>query len=270
MAVNPNQGSSSKPSNSLVKKESVARLDLVDALRGFAMVWMTVFHFCFDLNNFGYIQQNFYTDPVWTWQRTCILSLFLFTAGFSQAVAVSQGQSWPRFWRRWSQIAVCALLVTAGSYWMFPKTFIYFGVLHGMLLMLVVVRFTASWGHWLWLMGAMMVAAGWFAGQLTLPADVANLLNSKSLNWIGWVTRKPHTEDFVPLIPWLGVMWWGAASGAWAMRSNAQWLRSPPPAAPAVWRGLTTLGRWSLSYYMLHQPILIGGLMAWAWIVGPR
>ncbi len=242
------------------------RFDRIDALRGFAMVWMTLFHFCFDLNNFGHIKQDFYSDPFWTWQRTCILSLFLFTAGFSQAVAVSQGQSWLRFWRRWSQIAVCALLVTAGSYWMFPKTFIYFGVLHGMLVMLIVVRFTAGWGRWLWLLGALAVGAGWLATQLTLQPDVANLLNSKSLNWIGWVTRKPYTEDYVPLLPWLGVMWWGAAAGAWAMRSKAQWLTSPSnPSAVRQW--LTTLGRWSLSYYMIHQPVMIGGLMALAWLI---
>jgi uncharacterized membrane protein len=241
------------------------RFDSIDALRGFAMVWMTLFHFCFDLNNFGHIKQDFYDDPFWTWQRTCILSLFLFTAGFSQAVAVSQGQSWQRFWRRWSQIAICALLVTAGSYWMFPKTFIYFGVLHGMLVMLIVVRFTAGWGRWLWLLGVVTVAAGWLAGQLALPSDVASLLNGKSLNWIGWVTRKPYTEDYVPLLPWLGVMWWGAAAGAWAMRSKVQWLRSAGN-RPAAWQGLTTLGRWSLSYYMIHQPIMIGGLMGFAWI----
>jgi uncharacterized membrane protein len=241
------------------------RFDSIDALRGFAMVWMTVFHFCFDLNNFGHIQQNFYTDPIWTWQRTCILSLFLFTAGFSQAVAVSQGQCWPRFWRRWSQIAVCALLVTAGSYWMFPKTFIYFGVLHGMLVMLMVVRFTAGWGRWLWPLGAVTVAAGWVAGFVVLPSAMADLLNARSLNWIGWVTHKPHTEDYVPLIPWLGVMWWGAAAGAWAMRSKVQWLRSPKRSRSPVGKGLTKLGQWSLSYYMIHQPILIGGLMGFAW-----
>jgi uncharacterized membrane protein len=30
---------------------------------------------------------------------------------------------------------------------MFPKTFIYFGVLHGMAVMLIIVRLTAGWGR---------------------------------------------------------------------------------------------------------------------------
>lgn len=241
------------------------RFDRVDALRGFAMVWMTLFHFCFDLNNFGHIKQDFYSDPVWTWQRTCILSLFLFTAGFSQAVAVSQKQSWQRFWRRWLQIALCAMLVTAGSYWMFPKTFIYFGVLHGMLVMLIIIRLSMPMGQWLWLLGAVAITSGWMAGRMTLPPDMASMLNSKPFNWIGWVTHKPYTEDYVPLLPWIGVMWWGAAAGALAMQNPVQWLRSPG-SSPAVARGLTTLGQWSLSYYMLHQPIMIGALMGFAWM----
>ena len=70
-----------RPQNAIAHN-AFMRWDAVDALRGLAMVWMTVFHFCFDLNHFGYIRQNFYDDPVWTWQRTCILSLFLFTASF--------------------------------------------------------------------------------------------------------------------------------------------------------------------------------------------
>ena len=134
------------------------RLDAVDALRGLAMVWMTAFHFCFDLNHFGYLRQDFYSAPLWTWQRTCILGLFLLTAGLGQAIAVQQGQSWPRFWRRWAQVAGCALLVTAGSYWMYPQRFIHFGTLHGIALMLVVVRLTAAWGRWLWLVGGLAIA----------------------------------------------------------------------------------------------------------------
>ena len=88
------------------------RLELIDALRGLAMVWMTAFHFCFNLNQAGYIRQDFYNDPLWTWQRSCILSLFLLCAGAGQAIALYQGQSWRQFGKRWLQIAGCALLVS--------------------------------------------------------------------------------------------------------------------------------------------------------------
>ena len=124
------------------------RIDAVDALRGVAMLWMTAFHFCFDLNHFGHIRQNFYLDPFWTWQRSAIVSLFLLCAGLGQAIAVAQGQSWPRFWRRWAQVAGCALLVTAGSWLMYPQSFIYFGVLHGMAVLLIIARLSAHWGRW--------------------------------------------------------------------------------------------------------------------------
>ena len=77
------------------------RYAAVDALRGLAMVWMTVFHFCFDLSHFGLWPQNFRADPFWTTQRTFIVSLFLFCAGLGQAIALYQGQGWLRFGRRW-------------------------------------------------------------------------------------------------------------------------------------------------------------------------
>ena len=96
---------------------------------------MTCFHFAFDLNHFGFIHQDFYRDPLWTVQRTCILSLFLLCAGCGQAIAVHSGQTWGRFWRRWSQVAACAIAVSAGSALMFPNSWIYFGVLHGMAVM---------------------------------------------------------------------------------------------------------------------------------------
>ncbi len=243
------------------------RLHVIDALRGLAMVWMTAFHFCFDLQNFGYIHQNFYADPVWTWQRTVILSLFLFCAGLGQGTAMLQGQPWQRFWRRWRLVAVCALLVTAGSYWMFPKSFIYFGVLHGLALMLIVARLTAGWGRWLWLAGLLAIASKFIADYALstyATALFAAYFDAKPLNWIGWITRKPITEDYVPVFPWLGVVWWGMASAQWLHRTQPAWLTRPLAKTPAA---LATLGRWSLSYYMLHQPVLIGLLTVWGMVV---
>lgn len=242
------------------------RLDRIDALRGLAMVWMTVFHFLFDLTHFGWIKQDFYADPFWTWQRVAIVSMFLFCAGLGQAVASVQGQSWRRFWKRWLQVAGCAVLVSIGSWFMFPNSFIYFGILHGMALMLIVVRMSARWGRWLWWLGGLAIASKFIAAYAlsTWASDqFVVLMNAPGLNWLGWITRKPVTEDYAPLFPWLGVMWWGAASGAWIFpRLKANWLQ-PLPAAGRV---LALLGRWSLSYYMLHQPVLIGALMGLAWL----
>jgi len=239
------------------------RFESVDALRGLAIVWMTLFHFCFDLNHFGWIRQNFYTDPFWTGQRTMIVSLFIFCAGFGQAIAVQQDQGWPRFWRRWAQVAGCAVLVSAGSSIMFPNSFIYFGVLHGIAVMLIITRVTAGWGQWLWLAGALAIGLKFLAAQWLgsggMLAPYADAFNARSLNWLGFITRKPVTEDYVPLFPWLGVMWWGMAAGQWFLARKPETIATPMPKAVAP---LSWLGRWSLSWYMLHQPVLIGALAA--------
>ena len=233
------------------------RLDRLDALRALAMLWMAAYHFAFDLNHFQLMpRQNFYVDPFWTLQRTCILSLFLFCAGAGQALAVARGQDGARFWRRWAQIAGCAALVSLGSMLMFPRSWIYFGVLHGMAVMLILCRPLVRAGAWLWLLGALAVV---------LPLLVRYpVFDAPPLNVLGLATRKPVTEDWVPLLPWLGVMLWGMAA--------AQTLAHRAPAAlggplPGPLRPLATLGRWSLSFYMLHQPVLIGAILVWQVLV---
>lgn len=227
------------------------RFDRLDALRAVAIVWMAIFHFSFDLTHFKFTSQNFYTDPFWTVQRSCIVSLFVFCAGFGQAIALEQRQAWPRFWRRWVQVAGCALLVTLGSAWMFPRSFISFGVLHFIAVALILMRLSGGAGRWLWLLGLIAI---------TLPQFVQHpFFDTRWANWLGLVTRKPVTEDYVPLLPWLGVMWWGLAAGLWVMTQRRAWVTGGLPVAFAP---LATLGRWSLSFYMLHQPVLIGLLSA--------
>jgi uncharacterized membrane protein len=245
---------------------STPRFAAIDMLRGLAMVWMTVFHFCFDLQHAGFLQANFYTDPFWTLQRMAIVSLFVFCAGLGQAVAVQQGQSWARFWKRWWQIALCALAVSAGSWFMFPNSFIYFGILHGMALVLIVVRLLGGAGRRLWLLGVVALALPWLAaqGHAVWPAEL-DFLNARSFNWLGLISRKPITEDYAPLFPWLGVMCFGMAAGQWMLQRHATalervGLRLGQGIAGAPLRGLALMGRWSLSYYMLHQPVLIGAL----------
>ena len=63
----------------------------------------------------------------------------------------------------------------------------------------------------------------------------------------------------VPVLPWLGVMWWGMASGQLAVARG--WMRPPAKASKRnAATPLSWVGRWSLSWYMVHQPVLIGVL----------
>ena len=221
----------------------------LDALRGAAMVWMAAFHLCFDLNHFGWLspRQDFYGDAFWTTQRTAIVSLFLFVAGFSQAVAAQAGQDGRRFWRRWAQVAGCAVLVSLGSMLMFPKSWISFGVLHGIAVMLVLLRLAAPLGKGLWLIGAV---------ALLLPMLVQHpVFDSRWTNGLGLVTRKPVTEDYVPVLPWLAAMAWGCAAARLVLAHAPGWLTG---ALPRALHPLSALGRWPLTFYMLHQPVLIG------------
>jgi uncharacterized membrane protein len=241
------------------------RFDRLDALRGAAIVWMAGFHFAFDLNHFGLVpKQNFYVDPFWTMQRTAIVTLVLLCAGLGQAMALEGGAArWgARFWRRWGQIALCAALVSLGSWLMFPRSWISFGILHGVALMLIAVRALAPLPN----------AALWgvAALALVLPHVVQHpLFDTRWTNWVGLVTRKPVTEDYAPLLPWLGVMCIGLAAGRWLLAHRRGWLAASAPAG-ALGRGLAALGRWSLSFYMVHQPVLIGALMAWLTLRGGR
>ena len=237
--------------------ETSTRFDRLDALRGFAIVWMAAFHFSFDLDHFGFIHQDFHRSVLWTDQRLCIVSLFLLCAGAAQAIAIAQAQTSARFWKRWAQIAGCALLVTLGSWLMFPQTYISFGVLHGIAAMLIIVRFSASWGAWRWPLGLVAIV---------LPNVWSSpFFDHRWTNWIGPVTHPPPTEDFVPLLPWVGVIWWGAAAADWLLAHRRDLLAGAiaRPLRPLAW-----LGRWSLSFYMIHQPVLIGLVLATAWLLG--
>ena len=236
------------------------RFERLDALRGVAIVWMAAFHFCFDLNYYEFIRQDFHTDPLWTVQRSAIVTLFLFCVGLGQAVALEQGQTMRRFWRRWAQIAGCAVAVSAGSALMFPQTYISFGVLHGIAVILLLLRLAAPAGRWLWPLGLT---------ALLMPLFIQHpFFDTRAANWLGLVTHKPITEDYVPVLPWLGVALWGLAAGQWALRHRPVWLSGALPAALRLpGQPLAALGRWSLSVYMLHQPVLIGAVMAAAWLL---
>ena len=246
---------------------SAARWLLLDALRGLALVWMTAFHFCFDLSYLGLWRQDFYHDPFWTWQRVGIVTLFLLCVGMSQALA--QARPGPAMavapWRgaRWWRVAACAALVTVASYLVFPRGYIYFGVLHCIAAVSLVLWWVRRWrGPLLLALALLAVAAPRAHGVLAsgLPPALVQALDGRAGSVLGLITRLPRTEDYVPLLPWLGVAMLGLLAGR--LLAGRSWPRRPAGRGNGLLRMLAALGRHSLPYYMLHQLVLMGGLMA--------
>ena len=231
------------------RSPSTLRLLTLDALRGVAIVWMVLFHLAYDLNHFGWLQprQQFLVDPFWTWQRVAIVSLFMFCAGAAQAMARDNETGWPHFWKRWLQVVGCAALVSLATWFVFPQSWIHFGVLHGLAVMVLLARLSAAWRPGVLLVGA--VAA--LAAPHLLPHPV---FDNPWLHGVGLVTRKPVTEDYAPILPWMGMVWLGLALGP---RLRGLTFKAHP-----LTRALACVGQWPLSIYMLHQPLLWGVLMA--------
>ena len=229
------------------------RWPAIDFFRGCAIVAMVIYHFCFDLAYNGWLVADFARDLRWIWFRIPILGSFLFIAGVSLGLAPVRGQTRSQFWRRVAIIAAAAALVSLGSYLMFPESFIWFGVLHAIALMSVLARPALRWGGWLIGAGLAVLAIG---ASVQLP-----FFDQPALRWIGLMTFKPRTEDYVPLFPWFGMLLIGAGAGAWTAAHQRWSERLAAWSAPPPLRWMGWLGRHSLAVYLLHQPLMMGAML---------
>ena len=225
-----------------------SRYPVIDCIRGCAIIAMIAYHFGFDLNMQGYISQDINHNSNWQVARSLILGAFLFVAGFSMALATNQNIK--RRLIRLVRIAACAVLVSIGSYFMFPDSWIFFGVLHFVLVGSLICWLVMPYQKLLLIFAMSILTIGIFYES--------PVFNRPFLQWLGMMTYKPITEDYVPLLPWLGVMMIGARMGQWALTKSKLWLFDYKPSSiifPLQW-----LGQYSLIVYMLHQPILLGAL----------
>lgn len=226
------------------------RVYLVDQLRGVAIVLMIYFHFSFDLAHFGFTQSDFYHDPYWLNLRTFIVSLFLFVMGSSLVLATSNGIQYKRFAKRIGLLLLFSVLITLNSYFMFPGRVIIIGILHFILLASLLGLFFLKFYY-----------LNLFAGVAIILIGVTvqhTMFDNNWLHWLGMMTHKPSTEDYVPLVPWFGVVLLGVFFMKYAQYSPKLNLIIQRKIDHPVADALTVLGRHSLIIYVVHQPILFG------------
>ena len=231
------------------------RLHSIDAARGTAVVMMVVYHLCWDLVYFGHADFDLLHDPYWRAFNRAILGSFLALVGLSLVLA--HGERWhPRpFLRRLAIIAACAAAVTTGSALLFPDSFVYFGVLHH-----IAVASVLGLGF-LRLPPAVTVAAA-IAALLASDIFTSPAFNTPWLWWLGLSTNARVANDFVPILPWFGLVLLGVAAGRLVLPHHRDLLLPAWQPHGRLSRGLTWAGRHSLVVYLAHQPVLLGLLYA--------
>lgn len=230
------------------------RVALVDAARGVAILAMVAYHVAWDLWYFGFVGGDLTAEPGWIFFQRAIVTSFLLLVGIGLALGHADGIRWRPFWRRFAVLFGAAVLTSIGTYIAFPEYFVYFGVLHAIALFSLLGLAVLRWPWWLVaLLGAAIIALA-----VVVPASA--MMMQRPLSWIGFWSLPPPTTDIVPVFPWLGVVLLGIAltlllrrTALWPMLSG--WRLEGP-----VGRVLRWLGRWSLVIYLVHQPLLFGGL----------
>ncbi|SMH36592.1 DUF1624 domain-containing protein [Azospirillum agricola] len=225
------------------------RRPLLDVARGLALVAMAAYHASWDLTFTGLASFDLFGNPLWLTARTLILSSFLLLAGIGLVLATAGGLDAKRFLVRLARLAAAAGAVSAVSYALFPDSPIFFGVLHHIavasLVGLAFVRLPAP-------VSLVAAVAAFLAGDhLAFP-----VFDSPWLRWIGLTTVPPDSNDYVPLLPWIGAL----LAGIGLARLWPGIGAGPAPANP-VGRALAWGGRHSLAVYLIHQPVLFG--LAW-------
>lgn len=224
-----------------------SRLHSLDIFRGWAILLMVAFHFFYDLNYFGYISVHLNREPFWLLFRFLIVSMFLFSVGISLKLAHRKNIQWHKVKKRSAILLGASLIVSIVTYFQFPTTWVYFGILHFISI------------------ASLLALPFLFRPYLALLVSLSILFFS-ALGYLRFhelfVYLQPllnlpkRTQDFVPFFPWFAVILLGVVFVHFGLEKKIQ--LNPHK---LFYKVLAFLGRNALLVYLVHAPLLFGLFM---------
>jgi len=232
-------------------KEHRKRIQIIDALRGLAVVLMVIHHLLYNLVNFLDAPEWLFSNPVFDILHYLFAGLFIFLSGISSRF--SRGNI-----RRGLIVAALALGISAVTYYM--EMPIWFGILH--LLGFTMLFFGLAKNL---LDKIPRRAAPFIFVALTVISALATALADPStenpflgtlLSILGWPQPGFVSYDYFPILPWIFVSLLGSWAGLYIVEQKlpARFYEAKFPVFPAI-------GRKALIIYILHQPVLYGVVM---------
>lgn len=214
----------------------------IDLLRGLAIVLMVIFHFSYDLTVFGWADFSTSKDIEWRIFRAVIVSSFLLAVGMSSYLAYQKSINKKKLVKAVSKLTAVSTVITIGSVFIHPSTWVYFGIIHFITIALPISVLFVQIPTFALMVGAVCIL-GYWTGILNLYP-----IWEWSVMHIGIPAQ---TVDLVSFFPWIGVV----LIGVFVMHKDFFQLKCTPH---YVLNKLVFLGQHSLIIYLIHQPILYG------------
>ncbi|MDF0698218.1 heparan-alpha-glucosaminide N-acetyltransferase [Rhizobium sp. MC63] len=231
------------------------RIGLLDTARGIALIAMASYHFSWDMEFMGYLAPGTAETGWLKIYARAIATTFLFIVGVSLVLSSTPTIRWPSFWKRFGMIAAAAAAISIVTRIAMPDGWIYFGILHCIavltLIGIVFIRLPLS----VTLVATLALLAAWITDNFGTPGLLrSSFFDPRCLAWIGLAEMPQRSNDYVPLFPWATPFFAGLSIAAIAIRTGL------PHRLAALGTGSwwpARLGRHSLAFYLIHQPVLI-------------
>ena len=236
--------------------EAQGRLRLFDAIRGFSVVSMVAFHFCYDLKFIAGHELAWFEPPLRDIWRASISWTFLFVAGCMCALSRHNG----RRAMRYGALALAIYIATSIAAVDAP---ISFGIIYCMA--------ACTFVEWLLELlklrpkGPLVAAVLFVCFVLLLPLASHHVgigplgvtvpsapYETGLFSWLGMPGPGFLSSDYYPLLPYLMIFLAGSSMGWWWKERGF-----PPMAYELGCPPLEAVGRHPLIVYVAHQPLLL-------------
>ncbi|MBQ6153280.1 MAG: DUF1624 domain-containing protein [Ruminococcus sp.] len=239
------------------QKDLSKRYNLIDAIRGIAIINMIAYHLCYDIFVVFAVDENWYlTTGATIWERF-ICYTFILVSGVSMNFSKHP-------YKRGIIVNLCGFAITAITAIFMPSQVIWFGILNLIgCAMLITAALKPVYEKLPPIMGAVgfFLLFSFFYGvpkqflgffNFRLIPLPEGLYQVKFLSFLGLKSTDFYSADFFPLLPWIFLFF--AGFFLWKTLKTFRATELFRQRIPV----LDLIGRHSLPIYLLHQPILYG------------
>lgn len=218
---------------------------------------MMIYHFTYDLDQFGNFDIGANSG---NWQRFANLTAFMFVSLVGVSLVLSYSRATARMADEWAlaqkymlrglRIFGYGMLITVVVWLVAPGGSIIFGILHLIGASIIFAYPFLRWPKAAAIVGVGLIVLGYVMGYPRVDFP-----------WLVWLGFRPEDigsmYDYRPMIPWFGVALLGISAGYFLYQNGVRRFSLPDLShlAPVHW--LSKAGQYSLSIYLIHQPVFL-------------